>query len=120
MLFGSQFQAMPQRHWIVRRLHNIARLTGWQSAVQIAEGCESAWTKAALLGRGAPYDRPMELQLEFPPSVWLNPRRIDRRIQELQGENRLVLAKTERAHYALGLLGMEQDLEQLELRDELL
>ncbi|KAH8889712.1 hypothetical protein GQ53DRAFT_782857 [Thozetella sp. PMI_491] len=113
------FQTMPQRHWTIKRLHHIARLTGWQSARQIANGCESAWTKAAAMGRGPPYQRPPELEKQYPPSVWANPRRIDRRIQEVDGDNnRVVLAKTERAHYALGLLGVEQDLENLVLQDD--
>jgi hypothetical protein len=51
--------------------------------------------------------------------VWNRPRRIDRRIQELEaGDNRLVLAKSEQAHYALGLLGVEEDLDALEIEDE--
>lgn len=58
----------------------------------------------------------------MPISVWQNPRRIDRKIRELgQGageERRLVLAKSERASYALGLLGVEHDLQFLELKDE--
>lgn len=97
----------------------MARLTGWQSARQIANGCESAWTKAAALGKGPPYTRPSDINLNHPPSIWDNPRRIDERIRELDGreEGRLVLAKSEQAHYALGLLGVEQDLERLELRD---
>jgi hypothetical protein len=57
--------------------------------------------------------------------VWNRPRRIDRRIQELEaagkgegGEGRLVLAKSEQTHYALGLLGVEQDLDTLGISDE--
>jgi hypothetical protein len=49
-------------------------------------------------------------------------RRIDRRIQEVDrvkgNEGRVVLARAERTHYALGLLGVEDDLEVLELKDE--
>ncbi len=30
----------------------------------------------------------------------------------------VVLAKTERAHYALGILGVEQDMDRLVLQDE--
>lgn len=107
----------------MRRLHNIGRLTGWQSARQIADGCESAWIKAAQLGKGPPYQRAPDVEAMLPRSVWENPRRIDRRIQELKGEQsnkreeRFVLTKSERAHYALGLLSVEHDLERLELRE---
>ena len=98
----------------------MARLTGWQSARQIADGCEAAWTKAAQFNRGPPYQRAAELELSVPPSVWTSPRRIDRRISELdKNEGRYVLlSKSERAHYALGLLSVEQDFERLELQED--
>ena len=116
----QQYYEDAQRHWLIRRLHDIARLTGWQSARQIADGCESAWTKAAALGRGPPYERAPDLGAGDPgiSSVWGNPRRIDRRIQEVEddvGAGKIVLAKEEKAHYALGLLSVEHDLERLDL-----
>jgi hypothetical protein len=100
-------------------MHDISRLTGWQSAKQIADGCESGWIKAAQLGRGPPYVR-LASVTHAPVSIWQNPRRLDRKIHELDSadDKRLVLAKSERAHYALGLLGVEHDLEVLELKDE--
>lgn len=116
---GVQYQDEHQRHWLVRRLHDIARLTGWQSARQIADGCESAWSKAAQMGRGPVYTRAPELSriLRTTQSVWGNPRRIDRRIQEVPDDNsqKIVLAKEEKAHYALGILGVQEDLERLDL-----
>ncbi|KAK4238388.1 transcriptional regulatory protein moc3 [Achaetomium macrosporum] len=120
---STLFRDIQQRHWTIRRLRDIARLTGWQSARQIAEGCESGWNKAAELGRGPPYHSPPDLGPLFQPeSVWSRPRRIDRRIQELEaqaaGENRLVLARSEQAHYALGLLSVEQDLDTLQIDDD--
>jgi hypothetical protein len=104
-------------------LHDIGRLTGWQSARQIADGCESAWVKAAQLGKGPPYQRAPDVEALLPQSAWENPRRIDRHFQELGGEpatkheDRFVLTKSEQAHYALGLLSVELDLERLELRE---
>ncbi|KAK4126323.1 fungal transcriptional regulatory-like protein [Parathielavia appendiculata] len=116
---GTLFQDLHQRHWTIRRLRDIARLTGFQSARQIADGCESGWNKAAELGRGPPYYSPPELGPLFPDSIWNRPRRIDKRIQELEaGENRVVLAKSEQAHYALGLLSVEQDLDKLDIEDD--
>jgi hypothetical protein len=107
-----------QREWTISRLHNIGRLTGWRSGRQIASGLESGWTKAAAMGRGPPYLRLEDRLPNTPSSIWDNPRRLDQRIKELdEREGRLVLAKTEQTHYALGLLGMEQDLNKLELRD---
>lgn len=100
-------------------MHDIGRLTGWQSARQIADGCESAWTKAAAVGRGPPYVRAPELNTDPGVSIWGNPRRIDRLIQEIEDDNgKIVLAKGEQAHYALGLLSVEHDLERLELEQE--
>lgn len=118
-----QYRDTTQRHWLVRRLHDISRLTGWQSARQISDGCESAWTKAAALGRGPPYSSPDGLLPVEASSVWVNPRRLDRAIREHSGpdgmnsEQRLVLHKSEQAHYAIGLLGVEQDLERLDLKE---
>ncbi|KAI0525919.1 hypothetical protein F5B22DRAFT_260157 [Xylaria bambusicola] len=152
---GVQLQDEAQRHWLIRRLRDIARLTGWQSAHQIADGCESAWSKAAQLGRGPPYRPPPDPGFEedakevrdrhkakgrqapslrpdvAPPGmswVWGNPRRLDRRILEEDGtaigsardgmatdNKKIVLAKGEKAFYAMGLLSVEQDFEKLDL-----
>ncbi|RYO94110.1 hypothetical protein DL763_004178 [Monosporascus cannonballus] len=113
---GVQYRQDAERHWLIRRLHDIARLTGWQSARQIADGCESAWKKAAAVGRGPPYERAPDLNTDPLVSVWGNPRRIDRRIQEVEEEGgKIVLAKEEKAHYAMGLLSVEHDLEKLDL-----
>ncbi|KAI0909325.1 hypothetical protein F4823DRAFT_443433 [Ustulina deusta] len=154
---GVQLQDEAQRHWLIRRLRDIARLTGWQSAHQIADGCESAWSKAAQLGRGPPYkpapdpeddeDAAKEVRNRHkakerqpprskpdlaPPGmswVWGNPRRLDRRILEedeaasgsggdgmgMDSSKKIVLAKGEKAFYAMGLLSVEQDLEKLDL-----
>merc|ERR1712224_551488 len=38
-----QYQDAQQRRWVVNRMHEITRLTGWQSARHIAGGCESGW-----------------------------------------------------------------------------
>lgn len=59
--------------------------------------------------------------------VWGNPRRLDRRILEdgtvpgsavdgmITEGKKIVLAKGEKAFYAMGLLSVEQDLEKLDL-----
>lgn len=100
-------------------MHDIARLTGWQSARQIAEGCESGWKKAAAMGRGPPYARDPSLQTVVPPSVWSNPRRIGARIEQLDSDDTvLVVAKSERAFYALGLISVEEEMERLVIKDE--
>ncbi|KAM0458157.1 hypothetical protein ACHAPV_001530 [Trichoderma viride] len=116
---GIQYKETAQREWVIQRMHDIARLTGWQSAMQIACGCESAWIKASTMG-GPEYSRPTIIN-DFPSSIWKNPRRIDKKIDELESsdERRLVLAKAERTHYAIGILAIETELARLELRDDL-
>ncbi|KAL7919210.1 fungal-specific transcription factor domain-containing protein [Trichoderma austrokoningii] len=116
---GIQYKETAQREWVIQRMHDIARLTGWQSAMQIACGCESAWIKASTMG-GPGYSRPTIIN-DFPSSIWRNPRRIDKKIDESESsdERRLVLAKAERTHYAIGILAIETELARLELRDDL-
>ncbi|KAK1594372.1 uncharacterized protein LY79DRAFT_668659 [Colletotrichum navitas] len=116
---GIQYKDNAQRQWVVRRMYDISRLTGWQSARQIAEGCESGWKKAAAMGRGPPYVRDPDLQPAVPPPVWSNPRRIGDRLEQLDSnDSMLVVAKSERAFYALGLLSVEQELERLVIKEE--
>lgn len=52
-----QYRDPAQRHATVMRIHEIAVRTGWGSAELIANGCETAWVKAAAAGRGPPYER---------------------------------------------------------------
>ncbi|EFY93488.1 C6 finger domain protein, putative [Metarhizium acridum CQMa 102] len=114
-----QLQDNNQRCWVIQRVFDITRLTGWQTARKIAIGCESAWIKVAQLGHGPEYKRPQHLE-EVPTSVWMNPRKLDQRIQDLQNttETRLVLHRSEQTNLALGLLGVETDLEVLDLRED--
>ncbi|KAK3987820.1 transcriptional regulatory protein moc3 [Cladorrhinum sp. PSN332] len=117
---GVQFQQIEQRHWLIRRLRDIARLTGWQSARQIADGCETGWNKAAQMGRGPPYYSPPELGPLF-DNKWNRRRAEERRIHEIEAGEKGVpafLAKTEQAHFALGLLSVENDLDALEIEEK--
>ncbi|EPE31307.1 Zn2/Cys6 DNA-binding protein [Glarea lozoyensis ATCC 20868] len=54
---GVQYQSPAQRAYIITHLHTVARLTGWQTALAIANGCETCWIKTAEIGRGPPYTR---------------------------------------------------------------
>jgi hypothetical protein len=54
---GVQYQDPKQREWLITRLLEIDKRTGWASALMIAQGCETAWEKAAMMGRGPPYQR---------------------------------------------------------------
>jgi hypothetical protein len=81
-------------------------------------GCESAWIKAAELGRGPPYTRTTGEYLVS--ETWVsNTRRVDRAIQRTNtADGRLVVQETERVHYALGLLGVEEDFDNLKLDND--
>jgi hypothetical protein len=70
------------------------------------------------MGRGPPYMRSEDLMTAAPLTVWSNPRRIDKRIQELADGGEVVLAKVDRAHLALGLLGLDGDLDRLKIVDD--
>ncbi|KAH8648788.1 hypothetical protein BGZ60DRAFT_474269 [Tricladium varicosporioides] len=120
---GVQYQSPHQRHWTVTHLRDIARLTGWQTALAIASGCETFWVKAAELGKGPPYTRTRVDRVA--PDIWSNKRRIDRRMEEegrreegRNGEGRLVVSGSDRVHYALGVLGVEEDFERLDLDND--
>ncbi|UPX20907.1 uncharacterized protein EKO05_0011119 [Ascochyta rabiei] len=54
---GVQYQDPAQRKWIITRLLEIDRRTGWASAGIIARGVETSWERAAQMGRGPPYKR---------------------------------------------------------------
>jgi hypothetical protein len=54
---GIQFQEPAQREWLITRLLEIDRRTGWASAGAIARSCETSWEKAAEMGKGPPYKR---------------------------------------------------------------
>jgi hypothetical protein len=99
---------------------DIARLTGWQSAREIANGCESTWIKAAQVGRGPPYKRATDLdETSKNSSIWDRPRRIDKKIHGIDSDKDIshipVIEQSRRAFYAVGLLAVEEDMEHLGL-----
>lgn len=111
----AQFKDKLQRHWAIRRLHDITRLTGWKTGTQIANGCEGAWRKAAAMGHGPPYEPESESDaLRYGYTT----RRIDERIQEIdEGQSKPVLERADRAHIAFGLLSVDEDFERLKVED---
>lgn len=53
------------------------------------------------------------------PDLMNDSRRIDRAFQgKTNEEKRLVVSGTDRVHYALGMLGVEEDFENLDLDNE--
>jgi hypothetical protein len=97
---------------------DIARLTGWQSCHSVIAGCEGSWIKLAERGRGPPYVRTAERKnnLNLSDEEMRRTRRIDEAIREKGGK--VKVQQTDRAHYALGLLGFEDDFEKMDLENE--
>lgn len=54
---GVQVQDGTQRAWLVERLLEVDRRTGWASAGVIARSCETCWERAGEAGKGPPYRR---------------------------------------------------------------
>jgi hypothetical protein len=52
------------------------------------------------------------------PDIWASGRRVDRATADRNPENRLVVRDRDRAYYALGVLGLEDDFEKLEMDDD--
>lgn len=111
-----QYQDPAQRLWTVTRLINIARLSGWQTARAIATGCETSWVKTGEAGMGPPWSRKVvERGEEDKEGIWSTGRRADRAGQDRGFEGELVVARTDRVYYALGVLGLEKDFDRLEV-----
>ncbi|KAF8420695.1 hypothetical protein EV426DRAFT_634024 [Tirmania nivea] len=55
---GIQYQEKSHRDWLVHKLREINRLSGWASAARVLLGCLAAWEKMAKMGRGPVYERP--------------------------------------------------------------
>lgn len=90
----------------MHRMENITRITGWMSAAQIASGCKALWTKL---------DEVKDRQLipwedSAVPAEVQRRRRLDQAI-----DSQVPVDHTQRAHYALGLLGVEDDLSRLNI-----
>jgi hypothetical protein len=125
---GVQYQEPRQREWLITRLADIDRRTGWASAGIIAQGCETAWEKAAAMGRGPPYKRRTKRIGEEGSLLYEDPiieRSGDRRdmddgdpavqrggpIGGMQGNGeRGFVVKNRPPPWALNLLGTEEDL----------
>ncbi|CAL3965201.1 unnamed protein product [Diplocarpon coronariae] len=109
-----QYQDPAQRDWTVCRLGDIARRTGWQTALAISLGCETCWVKMSEMGRGPVYTRATEAVLV--PDVWTSSRRIDKAMEgKTNEEKKMVIENPDRVQYALGVIGIEEDFEGLDL-----
>jgi hypothetical protein len=112
-----QYQDPSQRTWTINRLNDISRLTGWETATAIATGCETSWVKTAEAGHGPPWQRTMK-ERQQREDIWATGRRVDRAGKDRDAEKGLVVARTDRVYYALGVLGLEHDFDKLEVEED--
>lgn len=111
---GVQFRDAAERGWTITKLRNIARLTGWQTSALIASGCERAWMAAAEMGKGPPYTRTMNATAKDD--------RVSGRSRVYQGppkdnnDRRFIHVNPgTRVYWAIGIIGMEEDMQQLKV-----
>ncbi|KAE8348112.1 hypothetical protein BDV28DRAFT_112129 [Aspergillus coremiiformis] len=109
-----QYTDPAQREWTVTTLRNVSRLTGWKSSDAIANGCESAWRVAAKQGRGPPYHPPNQGAPHQAPA-WMSATESQ---ANDNAERRFVTVKPPYARFALGVLGLEDDMVSLEIDDQ--
>lgn len=99
---------------------DIERLTGFETASHIARGCETSWTKAAEMGKGAPYSRYTE---QAPvDKVWSRAGQRMDRMRITAGEEKHVHApsteKAGRVQFAVGILGATHRFGELDLESD--
>jgi hypothetical protein len=120
---GVQYQDPRQREWVITRLLDIDRRTGWASAGIIARGCETAWQKAADMGRGPPYQRRTRkageegpIELDSRSNTWSDRADASFRpegvVSSVGGRvtERGFVVKSQPPPWAMNLLGTEEDL----------
>ena len=132
LLFAAiQYQDAPQRGWTISKLHDIARMTGWQTSGAVAAACEIAWERMGLAGKGPPYTRSLDRNNKDArvngASRRVDPGNTDNSLgatdtgaeQESQfmSHDRSLIGKygPTRVHWALGLLSVEEDIRKLNI-----
>lgn len=138
-----QFQDAVQRGWTVSKLNDIARLTGWETSSAIAAGCEVCWERMGEMGKGPKYvstigreNRDERLHgrtrrgegragggLGWGGAVrgeGLRKKQTDEEDEEpdlmITHDRRFInVNPNARVHWALGILGVEDDMRKLDL-----
>jgi hypothetical protein len=113
---GVQYRDAAQRGWTITKLRDVARLTGWQTSALIASGCERSWMKAAEMGRGPPYTRTMSGSA-VDDRVSGRARDGEKGPPKDNNDRRFITVNPgTRVYWALGILGMEEDMKVLDLK----
>ncbi|KAL6717203.1 hypothetical protein ACLMJK_005118 [Lecanora helva] len=114
---GIQYQHPGQRGWTITKLHDIARLTGWQTATLIASGCERAWLKAAEMGRGPPYTAVMDQSAKDDRLAGRgrHPKDLEKPAKDNNDRRFITVNAGTRVYWAMGILGVEEDMKGMKL-----
>ena len=112
---GVQYRDAAQRGWTITKLHDIARLTGWQTSALIASGCERSWIKAAEMGKGPPYQRTMNLAAKDDRVAGRSRDPLANMYPPKDSNDRrfITVNPGTRVYWALGILSAEEDMQQL-------
>ena len=132
LLFAAiQYQDASQRGWTISKLHDIARMTGWQTSGAVAAACEIAWERMGLAGKGPPYTRSLDRNNKD-ARVNGASRRVDpgnsesysgstdtstEQESQFMSHDRSLIGKhgPTRVHWALGLLSVEEDIKKISI-----
>lgn len=108
-----QYTDAAQRHATVTRIYEIAHRTGWGSIEMIGNGCETAWIKAAALGRGPPYTRVTRMERSEDPRLNGTFETVDanatRDPNETDDQQLIKMKANARLTWAIGVYGVEGD-----------
>lgn len=70
------------------------------------------------MGRGPEYTRVLRVRTGPAEPVWQSERNLETLMSQQDGNSKVIVSRSDRAQYALGLLGAEEDLAKLDLRDD--
>lgn len=114
---GIQFQDPGQRGWTITKLRDVARLTGWQTSALIASGCERAWMRTAEMGVGPPYVRTMNKNAKDDRVAGRgrDPKMFETPAKDNNDRRFITVNPGTRVYWALGILGVEEDMKDMKL-----
>ncbi|KAK3069349.1 hypothetical protein LTR53_012373 [Teratosphaeriaceae sp. CCFEE 6253] len=107
-----QYQDPHQRRETVLRIFSIAQRTGFGTAEIIANGCETAWVKAAAAGRGPPYARVARSTRSTDPRLngsWEHQDPNAKPGDDERDRRHVRVNPSARLNWAIGIMGTEED-----------
>lgn len=112
LLTFQKFREANQKQWMLDTMERISDVVGWRSASEIAGGCETLWTHLPLVDPSLPPYQPSgRSRRRVAPGTPFE-RRLDKAFQES-----LIFARHDKAEAAMGLLGLAEDFNKIEIVD---